>query len=248
MKDRATGRRHWRIGELAEATGLTVRTLHHYEHIGLLAPAPRTEGRQRRYDARDVRRLYRIRALRDLGLSLADIRSMLDDHRAALVDVLRAHRARVAAELERLGRLQTLLDHACTQADRDLDPEDVIATIEAMSRVMRHGSARRNGPASKDAEARWRELGAALQACMKAGEAPSAPRPRALAREALARIVEFSGGDRATMEALAHLRRLEFPKDLAGWSPALMRYLDQAMASLPKTRRAPAGRPSQEEP
>src|SRR4051812_34513429 len=89
MKDQATSRRRWRIGELAEATGLTVRTLHHYEHIGLLAAAARSEGRQRLYDEDDVRRLYRIRALRDLGLSLADIRRTLKNDRAALGDVLR---------------------------------------------------------------------------------------------------------------------------------------------------------------
>ncbi len=39
MTERTTSRRRWRIGELAEATGLTVRTLHHYERVGLLAPA-----------------------------------------------------------------------------------------------------------------------------------------------------------------------------------------------------------------
>lgn len=236
MKERATSRRHWRIGELADATGLTVRTLHHYEHIRLLAPAARTDGRQRLYDENDVRRLYLIRALRDLGLSLSDIGRMLDDDRAALAHILRAHRARVDAELERLGRLRMLLDHACAHADRDVAPDDVLATIEAMSRVVRRGDARRKkGKAAKDEEAGWRELGDALRACMKAGEAPSAPRPRALARQALARIVEFAGGDRATLEALAHLRQLAPPKNLAGWNPALMRYLNQALASLHQT-------------
>src|SRR5690348_1957628 len=104
MKERSKNRRQWRIGELAEATGLTVRTLHHYEHIGLLAPDTRTEGRQRLYDSRDVQRLYRIRALRDLGLSLAEIGRMLNENRAELADVLRAHRARVDAEIEQLER------------------------------------------------------------------------------------------------------------------------------------------------
>ncbi|QRK12690.1 hypothetical protein JQX13_23245 [Archangium violaceum] len=120
------------------------------------------------------------------------------------------------------------------------NPADVLATIEAMSRVVRRGDAlRKKGNASKEAEARWRELGDELRACMKAGEAPSAPGPRAVARAALARIVEFAGGDRATLEALAHLRRLAPPKNLAGWSPALMRYLNQALASLHKTEHEP---------
>jgi len=236
MKERATRRRRWRIGELAEATGLTVRTLHHYEHIGLLAPDSRTEGRQRLYDEDDVRRLYRIRALRDLGLSLADIGRMLDDDRAALADLLRAHRACVDAEIDRLGRLRGLLDHACAHAGRDVEPDTMLATIEAMSRVARRGDERRKqGNAAPDAEAEWRKLGVELRACMTAGEAPSAPRPRAVARKVLARLVEFAGGDRATLEALAHLRRHAPPKELAGWTPAMMRYLDQALATLHKT-------------
>jgi len=236
MKERATSRRRWRIGELAEATGLTVRTLHHYEHIGLLAPDSRTEGRQRLYDKDDVRSLYRIRALRDLGLALADVGRMLEDDGAALVDVLRAHLARVDAEIDRLARLRVLLDHACAHVDRDVEPDAMLATIEAMSRVARRGDARKKqGNTSQDAEAQWRKLGDELRACMTAGEAPSASRPRAVARRVLARLVEFAGGDRATLEALAHLRRHAPPKDLAGWSPAMMRYLDQALATLHKT-------------
>src|SRR5690606_5450723 len=123
MNERATSGRRWRVGELARATGLTVRTLHHYETIGLLVPSARTDGHQRVYDQHDLRRLYRIRALRDLGLSLAEIRPLLEEGRAALFDVLRAHRARVDAELERLGKLRALLDHACEQADGELEPD-----------------------------------------------------------------------------------------------------------------------------
>jgi DNA-binding transcriptional MerR regulator len=156
MKRRASNRTGWRIGELARATGLTVRTLHHYEKIGLLAPPSRTGGHQRVYDEHDVRRLYRICALRDLGLPLADIGRMLEDGHGGLGDVLRAHRARVEVELQRLTSLRTLLDHACTHANRDLKAEDVLATIEAMSRVARRSTARRSeGNAPKDAERAW---------------------------------------------------------------------------------------------
>jgi DNA-binding transcriptional MerR regulator len=240
MKERATSRRRWRIGELADATGLTVRTLHHYEHIGLLAPAARTEGRQRLYDEDDVRRLYRVRALRDLGLSLADVGRMLANDRAGLADVLRAHRARVDAEIEQLKRLRSLLDHALAHAGRGVDSSDVLATIEAMSRVIRRSDAHgKKGTTPKETEARWREVGDELRACMKAGELPSAPRPRAAARTAMALIVEFAGGDPATLRALAHLRRLDPPKDFGGWSASLMRYLNQALASLPQKEHEP---------
>jgi MerR family transcriptional regulator, thiopeptide resistance regulator len=68
----------WRIGELARETGLTVRTLHHYDRLGLLSPLSRTEGGHRCYTSGDVRRLHRIVALRSLGISLEQIGTLLD--------------------------------------------------------------------------------------------------------------------------------------------------------------------------
>src|ERR1700733_8072908 len=68
----------WRIGELARETGLTVRTLHHYDQLGLLSPLSRTEGGHRCYTSGDVRRLHRIVALRSLGISLEEIGTLLD--------------------------------------------------------------------------------------------------------------------------------------------------------------------------
>lgn len=68
----------WRIGELARVTGLTVRTLHHYDQLGLLSPLSRTEGGHRCYTSGDVRRLHRIVALRSLGISLEEIGTLLD--------------------------------------------------------------------------------------------------------------------------------------------------------------------------
>jgi hypothetical protein len=55
---------HHTVGHLARATGLTVRTLHHWDEIGLLRPAERSGAGHRRYSAEDVERLYRIVALR----------------------------------------------------------------------------------------------------------------------------------------------------------------------------------------
>jgi DNA-binding transcriptional MerR regulator len=70
--------RTWRIGDLARETGLTVRTLHHYDQLGLLSPLSRTEGGHRCYTSGDVRRLHRIVALRSLGISLEQIGTLLN--------------------------------------------------------------------------------------------------------------------------------------------------------------------------
>ncbi|MEV4461974.1 MerR family transcriptional regulator [Microbispora sp. NPDC049633] len=69
--------RRWSIGELARATGMTVRALHHYDEIGLLTASERTPSGHRRYSERDLRRLYRVRALRALGLSLEEVAAVL---------------------------------------------------------------------------------------------------------------------------------------------------------------------------
>jgi len=69
-----------RIQEVAEDTGLTPRAIRYYEEVGLLAPAARSEGAYRLYDAEDLDRLRFIRALRDdAGYALADIRQLLED-------------------------------------------------------------------------------------------------------------------------------------------------------------------------
>jgi DNA-binding transcriptional MerR regulator len=66
------------VGELAGRTGLTVRTLHHWDELGLLAPAERTGAGYRLYGESEVERVYRITALRSLGLELSQIRELLD--------------------------------------------------------------------------------------------------------------------------------------------------------------------------
>jgi MerR family transcriptional regulator, thiopeptide resistance regulator len=67
-----------RIGEVAAATGLTVRTLHHYDEIGLLRPSERSDAGYRLYSDADVRRLYRIVAFRRLDFALDEIGALLD--------------------------------------------------------------------------------------------------------------------------------------------------------------------------
>jgi DNA-binding transcriptional MerR regulator len=67
----------WRVGEVATATGLTVRALHHYDEIGLVTPSVRTSGGHRLYTGQDLVRLYQVTAMRQLGLSLEQIGDLL---------------------------------------------------------------------------------------------------------------------------------------------------------------------------
>ena len=123
-----------------------------------------------------------------------------------------------------------LLRHALAHT-RNVDADDLLTTLEAMATVSRRAEVQR--PASRaSAERRWRKLGAELRTFMKRRVPPSTPRVLALARRARIYLDEFAGGDRATLDALARLRRAAPPKELAGWTPALMKYLDQALTAL----------------
>ena len=71
------GENELKVGDLARRTGLSVRTLHHYDEIGLLAPSRRTEAGHRLYAVAQVTRLQQIQSLRSLGFSLDEIRDCL---------------------------------------------------------------------------------------------------------------------------------------------------------------------------
>ncbi len=106
-----------KVGELAAATGLTVRTLHYYDEIGPLTPSARTGTGHRRYGAADVQRLYRICLLRRRGLSLEEIAAALDDRAWDLAAAMHRHidqldqRLAVSHRLrQRLAAMVTVLD------------------------------------------------------------------------------------------------------------------------------------------
>src|SRR5579859_7014027 len=93
-----------RIGDVAEATGLTPRAIRYYEECGLLRPATRRSGANRRYEQDDLDRLRLIKRLReDVGLSLADIRTYLEveDERG----VLRSEYAAAADDAQQIAVL-----------------------------------------------------------------------------------------------------------------------------------------------
>ena len=73
----------YQIGEVCQRTGLTQRTLHYYDEIGLLVPSERLNGGQRLYSAPDLERIERIKNLKQLlGLSLSEIKRILDAEEA----------------------------------------------------------------------------------------------------------------------------------------------------------------------
>lgn len=128
--------RSWKVGELARATGLTIRALHHYDEIGLLVPA-RTESGHRVYGPAEVERLYRVLALRGVGMALDDIAAALDDDGVSLIETVRRHVAVVEREIDRRRRLLDRLRDMLEAMERSPVPpvDELIGAVEAMSVV-----------------------------------------------------------------------------------------------------------------
>jgi DNA-binding transcriptional MerR regulator len=126
--------RRWSIGEMARDAGLTVRTLRHYDQIGLLAARERTDSGHRRYSENDLWRLLRIRALRRLGLSLEDVRRVLEapaDDPEALQGVLRAELDRLESKAVELAGTIAQVKNLLNRMDgRTAGPDLLLKSME----------------------------------------------------------------------------------------------------------------------
>ena len=89
------------VGEVAALAGVTVRTLHHYDRIGLLSPSGRTSAGYRQYATTDLDRLHRVLLYRELGFSLEEVATLLDDPSADPADHLRRQHRLLRDRLER---------------------------------------------------------------------------------------------------------------------------------------------------
>ena len=104
------------VGQVAEKFGVTVRTLHHYDEIGLLVPSERTPAGYRLYTTRDLARLQHVVVYRRLGFALEEVAVLLQEQAAAdsgaVVGHLRRQRSAVLSRLDEMRDLVTAIDQA----------------------------------------------------------------------------------------------------------------------------------------
>ena len=197
----------WSIGDLAKASGLTVRTLHHYDEIGLVVASERTTSGHRRYTPADVRRLYQVRSLRQLGLSLEEVRAALSSS-----DSLRPlFEAQLAALTEQAGHVEALRSRITALLEGHTT-ESLLSTLELMSVYesyftadqlagMRSRAASLGPEAVETLKASWLELVRSLRQHMAEGTPPTDPRVVELSRQWDALGAQFTGGDPAIQAA-----------------------------------------------
>jgi DNA-binding transcriptional MerR regulator len=100
------------VGQTARYAGVSVRTLHHYDELKLLSPSGRTRAGYRRYDDADLQRLQQILFYRELGFSLEEIATILDDPHADAMTHLRRQRELLTARIARLSDMVAAVQRA----------------------------------------------------------------------------------------------------------------------------------------
>ncbi|MFF4650340.1 MerR family transcriptional regulator [Streptomyces sp. NPDC001380] len=114
------------VGEVARLAGVTVRTLHHYDEVGLLRPGGRTPSGHRRYGDADLDRLQQVLFYRELGFPLDDIAAVLDGPERTPTEHLRRHHRMLTERIGRLTEMAAAVERAM-EARRmgiDLTPEE----------------------------------------------------------------------------------------------------------------------------
>ncbi|HVL14970.1 MAG TPA: MerR family transcriptional regulator [Gemmata sp.] len=237
----------WKVGELARRTGLTVRTLHHYDAIGLLSPSGRTGSAHgsghRLYTAADLARLHQILCLRQLGFGLEQIREYMSRGDYDPREVVRLHLAEVrrkAAELAELGdRIQGL--YALLDRADAVSPETFLQTIEAVTMVEKYYTpeqlkqleerkAQVGDARIQEVQAEWPRLMAEVQAAMDAGVPATDPKAQEFARRWFGLVSEFTGGDPGIFRSLRKMYQTEDTvagMDVKGMRP-MQEYIEQA--------------------
>jgi DNA-binding transcriptional MerR regulator len=224
--------------------GVTVRTLHHYDELGLLTPSARTGGGHRLYTAADVQRLYRLLALRGLGLPLDEIGALLDSG-DGVADTVRRHLERIerrASALDelrgRLTRLLAALDGGEDSSQRFLDALEAMSMFEKYytPEQLQQLEQRRQALGEDEihrVEQEWRDLYAQVRAHREKGTDPSDPAVQALVRRSGELIQMFTGGDPEMAASLKRMYEEEGPARASRGvaDPDDLEYLERARAS-----------------
>ena len=228
---------HLKVGELARRTGLTVRTLHHYDEIGLLKPSVRSEAGYRMYAAQDVARLHAIQALRYLGLALGEIATILEGRNArpeAIIDQqMQALQRRIREATELHDRLALLREGLL--AGKDPDIGDWVESLSLMATYGRHFSAgelKTIFSRYAEIEREWLALLPEVRAHMDAGGTVDSPQGQALTRRWTQLMMRWMRGDFALMERWGAMYRAEpSAAGMRGAPPAdMIAYMERAIA------------------
>jgi DNA-binding transcriptional MerR regulator len=236
-------------GEFAKRAGVTVRTLHHYDRVGLLKPGARTPAGYRLYGDDDLARLQHIAALKFLGVPLRRIKALLERSPHDLRGTLRLQRRLLGEQRSRLDAALVAIERAERAASENAEEPDwqsLRAILEVLSmhensewvkkyytdEQLADLAARDGVDVRSRGERDWAQLIADVDASL--GEDPAGERGQALAARWTALINAFTGGDPGIRKNLQKLYadRANWPAGVEmPYSAAVGEFIAKAVAA-----------------
>lgn len=211
-----------KVGELAKRTGVSVRTLHYYDEIGLLSPSRRTEAGYRLYDDDDIIRLQQIISLRQLGFSLEQIQDCLNQNEFSLHHVVQLHLSKLKEHIELQQQLYARLEAVASQLQsmQVISIQDFLQLIEVTTMIEKYYTPEQQeqlrvkrealGEAHiHQAEAEWQILIDQARTAMAQGMDPSSEVMQVIAQKWHSLIQQFTGGDAGIAQSLQSMYQQE---------------------------------------
>jgi DNA-binding transcriptional MerR regulator len=222
------------VGRVAELTGVTVRTLHHYDTVGLLHPSERNDAGYRFYDQRDLERLQQILLYRELGFSLAGISSILSDSEIDPTEHLRRQHRLLKERIDTLQAMVTAVEQMMEVSAMgiSLTPEERFEVFGDWSPEDYEG----------EAEERWGDSDAYRQSQRRTSAYTKEDWLRikaegsALEKRFAAAMREGVGADSAAAMDLAEEHRQQIVRNFYDCSPQMHRGLGQMFVMDPRFR------------
>lgn len=239
----------WKVGELAERAGVSIRTLHYYDEVGLLSPSKRTGGEHRLYSAADLEQLLRVRALRELGFSVEKIKSMIGRPEVDLSATIRARLDHLQEQIELQQQVRDRLAaiSRCLDAGERVTSEELFKTIRGLQVLenldkyydedqlaqLAERRAQLGEERIREAEGEWAELIRSVREQMDAGADPTSEPVLTLARKWQSLIEEFTARDPGITASLKRMWSNE-PNlgQMTGIDSAMFEYVGQALAAI----------------
>lgn len=226
---------HLTIGAVAKRAGVTVRTLHHYDHIGLVRPSARSDAGYRLYSAKDIERLHAVQSLKQLGLSLEAIAATLFGRGVTPQELLRSQVAQASRQLEEAQALKEKLQFLEQAVSKNkASAEDLLQAIrllETHQLYLSSGGVQKMLERWRRAMPRWRPIAQALDACRTQAVPIDAAQVQLLAQGWMNVAISVFQGKLGVVLDWARMHR-EVPETAqhAGLEPEFIQYLEQAIA------------------